>query len=65
MFLKDQDISDLCRENFVFEEIDQIHEHLLQVDYNPILLFPQPMSTCMEDLTAERDSNLGNTMENE
>lgn len=52
MFLEDQDILDLSRENFVFKEIDQNNENPAQANYNQILLFPQPMSTSIDDLTA-------------
>lgn len=63
MFLEDQDISNLSRENFVFKEIDQNNENPAQANYSQILLFPQPMSTNIDDLNAEMDLDTGNTME--
>lgn len=61
MFLEDQDISDLSKENFVFDEIKQTHEHPVQADSNPILLFPHSMTTSIQDLGDEMDSDVGNT----
>lgn len=63
MFLEDQDISNLSRENFVFKGIDQNNENPAQANYSQILLFPQPMSTNIDDLNAEMDLDTGNTME--
>lgn len=60
MFLEDQDILDLSRENFIFEEIEHTHEYPVQADSNLILLFPHSMTTSIQDLSDEMDSDVGN-----
>ncbi|KAM1476645.1 hypothetical protein ACFXTO_038605 [Malus domestica] len=53
VFLEDEDVSHLSRENFIFEEMNADGGDHVTMDYNQVPLFPNQSSTAIEDISAD------------
>ncbi|KAM1980963.1 hypothetical protein ACFX15_037518 [Malus domestica] len=53
VFLEDEDVSHLSRENFIFEEMNADGGDHVTMDYNQVPLFPNQSSTAIEDMSAD------------
>ncbi|KAM1015922.1 hypothetical protein ACFX2A_046661 [Malus domestica] len=63
VFLEDQDVTDLSRENFIFKEMDQLHDIPETLNYSQVPLFSQPSINEREETLADSDSPTEHTME--
>ncbi|KAM2703648.1 hypothetical protein EV2_005216 [Malus domestica] len=53
VFLEDEDVSHLSRENFIFEEMHSDGGDHVTMDYNPVSLFPNQSSIAIEDMSED------------
>ncbi|KAM2924483.1 hypothetical protein COP2_040580 [Malus domestica] len=53
VFLEDEDVSHLSRENFIFEEMHSDGGDHVTMDYNSVSLFPNQSSIAIEDMSED------------